>query len=178
MTTSTDIIEAIQDKLDDMLESAGGAAIEWGIGATVKAKHKTPPTIIWDDSDIAGEIAPLKRSSMNPRRLAADVDRYKVRVWHIGNTDGDARANVQRTLHNLIVATRELYGVETVRFGSYAKTADGQERKGVTLTVDVEIELIVTRDIWATPTASFDGQGVVLPSEETPFDPPPPPPGD
>lgn len=177
--TSTTIINSIHTKLDALLVAAGGSAIPYGIGGIDKSKYKnqsTSPQIVWYDHDIDGSFEPLKRSLTDRRRWAEDVDRYQVQIWAVGTDSLTAREVLQLTAHNLMVAARsevgseQGYGVETVRFGRYRKSRDGQTKRGIQMTLDVDIILNVTDDIWATVVCTFEGDGVILPSEESMYD--------
>lgn len=177
--TSESIIHSIHTKLDALLVAAGGTAVEYGIGGIEKAKAKTSPRIVWIDHDRNGELAPLVKTGTDRREWALDIDRYTVTIW-ADKTEGDglsARENCQVTAHNLLIATRKIvgtergYGVETVRFGAYAKTRDGQAKRGIVMSLEAEIRLCVTDDIWATVSSpTWEDFGVILPSGETPMD--------
>jgi hypothetical protein len=176
--TTEGIIRSIHTKLDALLVAAGGSAVPYGIGGVAKDRQQIAPRIIWDDSETSGAISPLRRTGKDRHRWAEDRSKWRVHIWCVDTDDGlTSGENCQVTAHNLFTATRRTvgseraYGVETVLMSNYGNTRTGHAKKGSALTLEVEIIIMITDDVWATVVGpEFDGFGVLLPSEETPQD--------
>lgn len=142
------LIEAIHQTLDKAI----GQTVPWSIGERDRQKHKTPPHISWRDAP--SETAKSKGIGGYPERIATDVARFKVAIWHKGLTVIAGRENVRMLFDNLRVAARNCPEAgRAVRFGAYEVTPDANTTNGHVITTDVTIQLDVLNQF--TPTVTL-----------------------
>lgn len=157
------LIEEIRVELDTLTAQAAQLADlpterwpkeQWAVGQLEKQKNAAPPRIEWEEQD--GSIEDSRSVGDNDGSIYTDAARYLVTVWHA--SVGESR----RTLHNLMLAIRNVALGPNVVFGDYAWVDDANTKKGRKVAIRVTLRIPVPAEVMPSATTMSQDHQVSL----------------